>query len=275
MRLLGVFILSLWLHFAVIQWMPTVEVEATGSPSKATLNIQQMHFVTEIAKPLVEKKILSDLSEKVTEVTVENFIKNEVRETVELKPQAKSDVVELVKESPKRSLITKQQETIKKDSKEQVLSEKKIEPVREDEIVIEQADPVVEPMPSDEQQKIETPKVELAVVPNEVVSETEAIPDKSGLDEIPTMEEPRYRKAFAPKYPNLAKKRGQQGLVLLRAKVDQLGEVETIEIIQSSGINSLDVRALETVEKWLFHPYKVGNKPTAAWVNIPVDFTLR
>ncbi|MBL4638818.1 MAG: energy transducer TonB [Proteobacteria bacterium] len=123
--------------------------------------------------------------------------------------------------------------------------------------------------------KTETDMTAEKQVEVDVISSTDSIAMNSGFDQIPTMEKPRYRKAFPPKYPRLAKKRGQQGLVLLRAKVDRQGEVEMVEVLQSSGVKSLDVRALETVEQWLFYPYTVANKPIVAWVNIPVDFTLR
>jgi len=62
---------------------------------------------------------------------------------------------------------------------------------------------------------------------------------------------------------------------LLRAKVDKQGEVEMVEVIASSGVKSLDTRALETVEQWQFYPYTIANEATVAWVNIPVAFTLK
>lgn len=118
-------------------------------------------------------------------------------------------------------------------------------------------------------------KTNKPVITPEVISTTDTVAVNNGFDHIPTMSEPRYRKAFPPEYPRLAKKRGQQGLVLLRAKIDQKGEVEMVEILQSSGVKSLDNRALETVEQWLFYPYTIEDEPTVAWVNIPVDFTLK
>ena len=127
-----------------------------------------------------------------------------------------------------------------------------------------------------EQPAPEEPVIEQVdeVTPEEVVTTTDVEAEHAGFDQVPTMEQPRYRKAFPPKYPRLAKRRRQQGVVLVRAKVGIDGLVETVEVMQSSGHEALDNSALKTVAQWQFHPHKVNDQLTVAWVEVPVEFTL-
>jgi len=103
-------------------------------------------------------------------------------------------------------------------------------------------------------------------------SEIEA--QQLGFDQIPVMHEPRYKKAMAPDYPRLALKRGYQGVVWVRAKVGIDGAVQVVELLTSSGYQSLDSSAVTAVAQWQFHPYKVNEQLSIAWVEIPVEFTL-
>ena len=57
-----------------------------------------------------------------------------------------------------------------------------------------------------------------------------------------------------PRYPPLARQRGIEGQVLLRLTVNEIGRVETIDIAESSGNESLDREARQTVSRWRFYP---------------------
>jgi len=43
----------------------------------------------------------------------------------------------------------------------------------------------------------------------------------------------------------------------------------------SSGSNRLDDTAVETVRHWRFVPARQGEEPVAAWVLVPITFTLK
>lgn len=78
-----------------------------------------------------------------------------------------------------------------------------------------------------------------------------------------------------PVYPELARKRGQEGTVRLRAHVDEKGRVITVEVAQSSGWRMLDVAAVKTVRRWRFQPGMRAGIAVQGTVMIPVRFSLQ
>ena len=125
-------------------------------------------------------------------------------------------------------------------------------------------------------------------------TETEAIADtstvqqsaqKSVQTELPAKDEaeqvtepPKFGAAYlqnpAPEYPHLARRKSEQGRVLLQVLVSENGKAEKVQIDTSSGYSSLDQAALEAVRKWSFIPAKKGNRPVSAYVIVPVRFSL-
>ncbi|NOT52981.1 MAG: energy transducer TonB [Deltaproteobacteria bacterium] len=78
-----------------------------------------------------------------------------------------------------------------------------------------------------------------------------------------------------PPYPMLARRRGDQGVVLLRVHVRVDGSVMTAEIKQSSGFSLLDDAALQTVrESWRFIPARLGDVAVESWIEVPIRFVL-
>ncbi len=77
-----------------------------------------------------------------------------------------------------------------------------------------------------------------------------------------------------PDYPFTARRRGAQGLVLVRARVGAEGKVVETRLAGSSGWRDLDASALEAVRSWRFRPALQGNRAVEAWVNVPVRFRL-
>ena len=77
-----------------------------------------------------------------------------------------------------------------------------------------------------------------------------------------------------PPYPPIARRSGEQGRVVLRVLVTASGTAETVELRTSSGSQRLDHAAVETVKRWRFVPARRGSEPVAAWVLVPIQFTL-
>jgi protein TonB len=86
---------------------------------------------------------------------------------------------------------------------------------------------------------------------------------------------PRYRLNSPPSYPGLARKRGQEGTVILQVLVDRQGRVDDLEIERSSGTGLLDRAALSAVRKWSFEPGRKDREKIAMWVRVPVTFKLK
>ena len=85
---------------------------------------------------------------------------------------------------------------------------------------------------------------------------------------------PLYKSNPLPRYPSSARRRGFEGTVGLLVKVSEKGEVTELEVARSSGYQSLDRRALETVKDWKFEPGRINGKASAMDVKIPVTFRL-
>ncbi|MBW8372040.1 MAG: TonB family protein [Thiobacillus sp.] len=79
-----------------------------------------------------------------------------------------------------------------------------------------------------------------------------------------------------PPYPPLSRRQGEQGTVHLNILVNPDGSVARLELLKSSGHPRLDKSAIETVQSsWKFEPARQGGNPVAAWVIVPIQFTLR
>lgn len=73
----------------------------------------------------------------------------------------------------------------------------------------------------------------------------------------------------APQYPDLARRRGDQGEVILNYFVTSQGAVKDIRIAKSSGSRDLDQEALRAVSRYRYVPGQEG------WTEHPVMFSLK
>ncbi len=85
---------------------------------------------------------------------------------------------------------------------------------------------------------------------------------------------PRAHDNAKPVYPELARRRGQEGTVLLAVSVDAAGRPLSVAVAQSSGHQLLDDAARRAVEKWAFNPARQGGVAVPGQVRVPVDFRL-
>lgn len=85
---------------------------------------------------------------------------------------------------------------------------------------------------------------------------------------------PSYRVNRPPRYPVTARRRGQEGLVLLSVVVSAQGTVIRVGIKQSSGFDLLDDAALRAVRKWQFEPARIGARSVECETEVPVQFKL-
>ena len=78
-----------------------------------------------------------------------------------------------------------------------------------------------------------------------------------------------------PVYPVSSRRRGEEGRVVLRVYVDTQGRAAKVEVQESSGYGRLDESAVAAVSRWRFVPARRGVEPLAAWVRVPIVFSLR
>ena len=114
------------------------------------------------------------------------------------------------------------------------------------------------------------PKPEPAPAP--VVSAPPAIRPPAPVQ--PPSFDAAYLQNPPPAYPAISRRRGEQGKVVLRVYVSAEGLAERVEVRTSSGHERLDGAAHDAVNRWRFVPARQGEKPVAAWVLVPIAFSL-
>ncbi len=89
---------------------------------------------------------------------------------------------------------------------------------------------------------------------------------------MPFDQDPEPVTRVAPAYPDLARAKGIDGIVLIQTLVDRNGDVRDMRLVKS--IPELDDAARTALRQWKFHPALYQGKPVAVWTPIPVKFTL-
>jgi periplasmic protein TonB len=147
--------------------------------------------------------------------------------------------------------------------------------------------PIIVPKPEPMAKPVAKPVVQTVVPPKPVapvilppVKTGDGSSPEIGLEKTTQMAdagvkaEPNYLKNPEPLYPAAARRRHQEGLVLLSVRVTAQGHAEKVEVKQSSGFPLLDEAALTAVHDWEFLPARVGAIPLASEIEVPVRFKL-
>jgi len=97
----------------------------------------------------------------------------------------------------------------------------------------------------------------------------------STLVQVGVRAKPNYLKKPEPAYPAVARRRRQEGTVLLAVKVSAAGRATRVELKHSSGHPALDAAALEAVPAWEFEPARLGTLKVDSEIEVPVRFELK
>ena len=136
-----------------------------------------------------------------------------------------------------------------------------------------QPEPVATPTPAAE----EPPPAPVLTAPSGGGAPQVAAPPAEPPKPVPVTP-PLYNAAYLsnppPEYPVAARRRGQEGVVLLSVLVSEKGLPKEIRLAKTSGTPVLDEAALEAVKGWKFVPARQGEQAVAAWVEVPIRFRL-
>jgi periplasmic protein TonB len=103
--------------------------------------------------------------------------------------------------------------------------------------------------------------------------EPEPLPDEP-LRVGGNVQPPTIIQRVEPKYPEIARRTGIQGMVILEAVIDRTGNVRDVKVVRS--LNSLcDEAAIEAVRQWKFEPGTQNDIPIDVIMSLTVQFTLR
>ena len=76
-------------------------------------------------------------------------------------------------------------------------------------------------------------------------------------------------------YPLELFDQAQEGEALIRVLVGETGDVDSVEVAESSGHEGLDDAALVSLRNTRFNPARRGDDRVRAWVTVPVRFSTR
>jgi TonB family protein len=85
--------------------------------------------------------------------------------------------------------------------------------------------------------------------------------------------EPQVIKKVNPVYPEVARKAGIQGTVLLEATTDEKGDVVKVRVLKS--IPELDQAAIDALKQWKYEPYIIDGKPVGITFTVTIRFNLK
>ena len=90
---------------------------------------------------------------------------------------------------------------------------------------------------------------------------------------VAVSQKPKINHRVSPKYPELARKAGVEGMVVVKVLIDKKGNVEKAEILKS--VPMLDEAAVAAVKQFKFQPGKQRDKFVKVWMSIPFRFSLK
>jgi protein TonB len=85
---------------------------------------------------------------------------------------------------------------------------------------------------------------------------------------------PRFVRRVEPRYPEIARRRGREGRVLLRLVIGTGGELKDVEVVEGGG-HGFEEAALAAVRASEYAPAVRGGRPVECAALLPIRFSLR
>lgn len=155
------------------------------------------------------------------------------------------------------------------ESQPEIIQEALPEPVVELE-----PEPEPEPVVVQEPESEPEPEVELESE-SEPEPEVEPQPDPEPQVIVESSQVAKLVVEWKPIYPRESRRRGQEGEVLLRLEISSTGQVESVELLKSSGHRLLDRAALRSAESLQFVPATRNGKPVSSTLDLPLVYRLK
>ncbi len=76
-------------------------------------------------------------------------------------------------------------------------------------------------------------------------------------------------------YPEIARKAGVEGRVVVKCLIDERGNVIETQILQSLGNNGCDEAAITAVRSVKWKAAMQRDKPVKVWISVPITFRLK
>lgn len=103
-----------------------------------------------------------------------------------------------------------------------------------------------------------------------------AVPGLLGCAGDQELEQPQPLFAEAPiDYPLVLWDQDIEGEILLRVRVTDMGRVDSVTVLESSGQAPFDSAAIAGARDFRFTPARRGGKRIEVWAEVPVHFSKR
>ena len=119
-------------------------------------------------------------------------------------------------------------------------------------------------------------------VPQFDESEFSALKDQSLLEEIDEKKKadsldtrPKVVKRSPIVYPELARTQGISGYVVMNVLINEYGDVENVQIVDSKPEEIFDLKADSTIRQWKFEPATYNGRKVKAWALQKIAFKLQ
>lgn len=163
--------------------------------------------------------------------------------------------------------------TIKEEARSIV--EKVVSPVFEKgDIEIAGTPPEIAPLVMPEVEVVVAPKMETPK-PLEAVAKSEQNNVREAPQQARVEAKQNPKRPIKPKYPKLARERGEEGAIRLKLGINARGLVENIEILSSTGFKLLDEAAIKAVKAAKFIPAHIDGEAVFSTSEIKLEFKLK
>lgn len=85
---------------------------------------------------------------------------------------------------------------------------------------------------------------------------------------------PAFLRRVLPVYPELARRLGKEGRVVLRLHIDARGNLQRVEVVEGAGFG-FEEAAVAAVKQSSFRPAMVQGEPRACIARLPIKFALK
>lgn len=238
------------------------------TPQKNTINVS-----TDEGAQSLQVQLMTIAASKPVEPIVENKITDEPKslpQPQEQKPVQPEQVI------PKKNNTTVAPE---KEPRKKIQPKKELSKTKPKTQLAEQN---TEIEPQKTFSKVEGPAVakteKMKVEASKTEQQETAPPAKvSAQDSKPMLvKKPKFSAKPTPvSYPRIARKQGLEGKVLIEVWLDEQGNQIKQLLLESSGHNVLDERALSTIKEWRFSHQVEQGQAIAHRVQIPINFQLQ
>lgn len=130
-------------------------------------------------------------------------------------------------------------------------------------------------LPTKDEGPVQSPPSSLFAFSSEVETKGQEVEETGPFvyEESQVNQRPYFKTLVKPRYPEIARRMGKEGLVVLKVLVDEKGKVKEVKVLKSAGFG-FDEEAEKAIRLSLFEPAKHKGKPVACYVKVPVRFAL-